>query len=103
MEEEQRELNSFINLHGHKAKILKERCIYLTKWSRQGIDIDVDLSRCSMEDICSIYDTESHLTQWTLNQISTYNPEKEVVVGLEFDGGKILSHVIRLIQYNDDD
>jgi hypothetical protein len=102
MEKEQSALISFINMHAHKAVILKDtRCVQITKYRESGIPLDVTLKKWSMQYIVNNYDVEDKLTQWVLNQLNTYNPNKEIVIGLEFENKKLLTHVIKLEKDDD--
>ena len=48
----------------------------------------------SREDINTQLDRESHLVRWVDRQLQTYDPEKEVIIGLLFDKGTILTDVL---------
>ena len=97
MEKERGALLNFINLHAHKASIDKfNKCVYITKFQESGIKLDVVLDKLSQDDILNKYDKDNTLVQWVLNQLNTYNQEKEVIIGLEFPNEVLLTHVIKL-------
>lgn len=99
MDKEQSALLNFINLHAHKAHIDKNRrCVYVTKYNEQGIKLDIKLTKLDQDKIVQNYDVSNRLIQWVLNQLNTYDQNKEVIIGLEFDNGNLLTHVIRLAQ-----
>lgn len=96
MQKEQEALKNFINLHAHKATICKhEKCVYLTNYRESGIPLNEVLSKLKEEDIIQKYDLNHKLTQWVMNQLNTYDPQKEVIIGLDF-GDFLLTHVIKL-------
>lgn len=96
MQKEQQALINFINLHAHKASISKnEKCVYLTKYRESGIPLNVTLDKLKEEDIIKNYDLNHRLTQWVLEQLKTYDPHKEIIIGLDF-GEFLLTHVIKL-------
>lgn len=96
MEKEQAALMSFVNLHGRKAQISSARQIHLVKYNESGIPLDVTLECLTLDDVVKHFDTNDRRIQWVLNQIQTYNTDKEAVIGLQFPERIILSHVIRL-------
>lgn len=97
MEAEQKALLSFINLHAKKAKLTKDRCIYLTDFVEAGIPLNTPLTSMTLDDVLEAFDTASPLVQWVLKQISTYDVDKEVLVGLKFSKQTVLAHALRLI------
>lgn len=46
------------------------------------------------EDVMEEFDIESELVRWLLNQMSTYEPMHQCIVGLVFDKSTILSDVL---------
>lgn len=97
MEKEREALLNFINLHAHKASIDKvNRCVYITKFHESGIKLDVVLDKLSQDDILRKFNKNSTLVHWVLNQLNTYNQDKEVIIGLEFSNEVLLTHVIKL-------
>ena len=97
MERERQALLNFINLHAHKASIDKvNKCVYITKFQESGIKLDVVLEKLSQDDILTRYNKDNMLIQWVLNQLNTYNQDKEVIIGLEFSSDVLLTHVIKL-------
>lgn len=102
MNHEQEVLMSFIKLHGHKAKINKnERCIHLVNYSASGIPLHSSLTIYNMDEMLTNYDLNSKLVQWVLNQMNTYDIDKEVILGIVFSNSNILAHVVKLIRDDD--
>ena len=48
----------------------------------------------TMQNVVDEFDTESELVRWLLNQMSTYDPGRQTIVGLVFDASTILSEVL---------
>lgn len=46
------------------------------------------------ENVVDEFDAESDLVRWLLNQMSTYQPTRQCIVGLVFDSKIILSDVL---------
>ena len=96
MEDEQRALTAFVQLHAPKAQLHKERCAFLTQYISNGISIDTVLERYTLDQITRMFEM-NHLTRWLINQMQTYDPDKEVIIGLIFSESNVLAHVVRLI------
>lgn len=46
------------------------------------------------ENVVEEFDVESELVRWLLNQMSTYEPTRQCIVGLVFNPSTILSDVL---------
>ena len=46
------------------------------------------------ENVIEEFDVESELVRWLLNQLSTYDPTRQCIVGLVFDKTRIISDVL---------
>ena len=46
------------------------------------------------DNVVAEFDADSELVRWLLNQMSTYEPTCQCIVGLVFDPGTILSDVL---------
>ena len=97
MEEEQTALLNFINLHAKKSFIdPRQRQIFLTNYSQEGVALDVHLDILTYDDIICKYDMNDTLIRWVLKQMSSYDTASEVVIGLIFRNETILAHVLKL-------
>ena len=96
MEEEQKALQAFVSMHAKKASIKKYRCAHLTEYKKTGIPLNVALEEFSIENVQNTFDCDNKLVQWTLNQLTTYDYDKEIVIGLMFPNNTLLTYVVRL-------
>ena len=102
MEEKRIALNAFVNLHGHKASLNRNaRQVYITKFRDAGIPLNIELDTITREDITKEFNLEDYTTRWVITQLNTYDPDREVVMGLEFENNTLLTHVIRLAAEED--
>ena len=46
------------------------------------------------ENVVEEFDVESELVRWLLNQMSTYEPTRQCIVGLVFDNSTVVSDVL---------
>ena len=46
------------------------------------------------DDVVEEFDADSELVRWLLNQMSTYEPTRQCIVGLVFDAKTVLSDVL---------
>jgi len=51
------------------------------------------------ENVVEEFDVESELVRWLLNQMSTYEPTRQCIVGLAFDKSTILTDVLAVKQW----
>ena len=84
-----------MQLHAPKAQLHKERCVFLTQYMTSGISIDTVLERYTLDQITRMFEI-NQLTRWLINQVQTYDPDKEVIIGLIFSKSNVLAHVVRL-------
>ena len=96
MDKEQEVLLNFVNLHASKTYTCDERCIHIAKYNPDGIPIDAEFEILNINDVLHKYNTNETLIQWVLRQMHTYDTEKQIILGIEFDKNKILSHVLQL-------
>ena len=105
---EQQQLQTFVELHA--SRLLRQdtsvspppgksgiRGAYLAQFSLTGISLNVPLTFYTVDKIMlgdGALNTSSGLVRWLLQQIKTYNPEKQVILGLIFDESTVLSHVL---------
>ena len=95
MNDEIVELKNFVELHSYKIPSPKdERVAYLTQHSSSGIPYDTVLTRYTVEDVKSSFDTESTSVRWLLRQMMTYDVSRQSVLGLVFQKNHVLAHVI---------
>lgn len=95
MEEERRIFHTFMGVHAHKAPLRDERCAHLMFRSAASSTILDPLITLTRDEILQELDSSSELVRWLLNQVSTYDPSCQRVVGLVFDTKTVLSEVLR--------
>jgi hypothetical protein len=103
MEQEQDALKHFINLHCNKVALSKERCLHYTDFKESGVSLNVKLETMDQEEFRSKMDMTNPLNQWVMNQMTTFDPDHEILIGLRFRHSFVLSHVVRLKPKEDDD
>jgi hypothetical protein len=59
------------------------------------MQLDTVLTRYTLQQVIDYFDRNT-LTMWLINQIQTYNPDKEVIIGLIFTQSSVLAHVVTL-------
>lgn len=85
MDDEQRQLQNFVKTHGMRAcKLPRGKFAYMINYTPCGVSLDEEFTRYTCADIISVFQTESHLTNWLLRQVETHDTESEHVVGLIF-------------------
>lgn len=95
MDTEIRELNAFVNIHAHKVPRSMNRVVHLARQHDNSLALDASFQAYTVDDINREFDRSQTLVQWLLKQISTYNIDKEVVLGIIFQNGTILAHVVK--------
>lgn len=99
MEEQQKALNSFVQVHANKLAIRKDkRVAHLVNYSVSGIPLNITLTQYTLEDLreANILDDSSPLVHWLFQQIQTYDIDRENIIGLIFDKKTVLAHVVKL-------
>ena len=93
IEDMRRNLATFLSLHAQKACKTTDRVVFLQYYS-DTMPIDMPLLVFDQNDVLTELDKESELVRWLLNQMRTYNPDCQRVVGLIFDKQHVLSEVL---------
>ena len=99
MEEQQKALNSFVQVHANKLAIRTDkRVAHLVNYSPSGIPLNITLTQYTLEDLrqANILDVSSPLVHWLFQQIQTYDIDREHVIGLVFDKKTVLANVVKL-------
>ena len=98
MEEEQKALYSFVHLHANRLRDRPAKdphVVYMAPFSPVSMPLDITLEPYTVDEIREAFDTNSTLVRWLLRQVETYNPEREIILGLIFDKTRVLAHVIQ--------
>ncbi len=97
MEDEQKALLSFVQLHGSRLKNVKtsERVAYLVRFSKAGIPLDIPLEPRTVQQLATELDVQTVPVRWLLQQVQTYDQDTSNVLGLIFDNQTVLAHVIQ--------
>lgn len=97
MEEQRRIYSAYLAMRTSDRRSSKDPVALLqfydqTAGSSHMTDAFVAFTR---EDVVEEFDTNSELVRWLLQQMSTYEPTKQCIVGLVFDKITILSDVLK--------
>jgi hypothetical protein len=93
MEAQRRAFATFLSLHAQKARTTSEPIAHL-QFHGTTTSVHEPLIAFTMQNVLDEFDTDSELVRWLLNQMSTYDPERQTIVGLVFDASTIISEVL---------
>ena len=93
MQEERRLYRGFMELHSSKAATTAFPCVQVMFY-KDTMGPKDPLVQMTRQDILDELDKESPLVRQMLRQVSTYDVDKQVVVGLVFDRKTVLSDVV---------
>ena len=95
MDAEHRDIfRGFLSMHAHKAHATEEPCAFL-QFHAPHAPHDMELLRFTREDVLEALDPKhSELVRWLLEQMRTYTPHRQCIVGLFFDERTVLSEVL---------
>lgn len=95
MERERSAYAAFMTLRSVGVTSTKEPIAHLQFYeSTHSSHMSGPLIAFSRQNVADEFDTESELVRWLLNQMSTYDPTSQCIVGLVFDKQTILSDVL---------
>ena len=100
MEYEQEILRNFMQLHAHKIKLnTSTRCLNFIRVAKQNgtIPLDVKFETLTAEILVQSYNMNDIRNRWVFKQLSTYDPAKEIIIGIDFEG-IFLSHVVKIVK-----
>lgn len=97
MEREQRALESYVKLHGHKLKgvVRSEPTAFLVPYTERGVWLDATMTAYGVEQVKREFDTEDATVRFLLHQMHTYDPSSCNILGLIFDTKTVLAHVVQ--------
>ena len=105
MEAERKIFHSFLAMHAHKASTTKEPIAHLQfcdatygsadAGSTATIPHGAPLIALTRDQVMIELDASSDLVRWLLQQMNTYDPTTQRIVGLVFDRRTVLSEVLR--------
>ena len=88
-------LNVSLTMHFKKIKKTDKPCVYLIKESN-AMNAQEALICCKPENITSHFDMDNRMNQWLMNQLTTYEVDKQAIFGIILNNGSILSHVVNV-------
>ena len=95
MEKQRCAYSAFMTLQSTGVRPTKEPIAHLQFYDETtSSHMSAPLVAFTRENVVDEFDTESDLVRWLLNQMSTYEPTRECIVGLVFDKATILSDVL---------
>ena len=97
MQEHLNLLQILISIHGHKAKLSKNKLVYLIE-KDDLMNPNSPLVAFKEENLLSNFSHDSLHFRWLMKQFKTYDYEKQVVIGLIINKETILSEVLGKIK-----
>ena len=95
MEERRRAYNAFMTLRAKGVFVTEEPVAHLQFYdSVHSSHMSSPLVAFTRDNVVEEFDRDSELVRWLLNQMSTYEPTRQCIVGLVFDKTTILSDVL---------
>ena len=95
MDEKRRVYSAFMTVRAKGVTCTEEPVAHLQFYdSKDSSHMSASLVAFTREDVAEEFDTESELVRWLLNQMSTYEPTRQCIVGLVFDSKTIISDVL---------
>lgn len=95
MDEKRRAYSAFMTLRASGVKPTEEPVAHLQFYDeKMSSHMSGSLVSFTRENVLEEFDVESDLVRWLLNQMSTYEPTRQCIVGLVFDKSTILSDVL---------
>lgn len=97
MQREQKALEAYVLLHGHKLKgiVRSEPTAFLVHHTESGIPLDAKPTAYSIEHITAKFNTDDAAVRYLLHQMTTYDSTSCNILGLIFNNSTILAHVIQ--------
>ena len=97
MDVEQRALEAFVKLHGHKLKGVtrNEPTAFLARYGVNGVALEAKVTAYSVNNVINDFDTSNTTVQFLLHQMQTYDPRTSHILGLIFSESSVLAHVIQ--------
>ena len=96
MEERRRAYSAFMTCRATHVAPTEEPVAHLQFFdpSERASHMTGPLVAFSRDNVVAEFDVDSELVRWLLNQMSTYEPTRQCIVGLVFDPRTILSDVL---------
>lgn len=95
MDEKRRAYSAFMTLRASGVKPTEEPIAHLQFYDEKtSSHMSGPLVAFTRENVVEEFNVDSELVRWLLNQMSTYEPTRQCIVGLVFDTSTILSDVL---------
>lgn len=95
MDEARRTYSAFMTLRARDVACTEEPIAHLQFYDPvHASHMSAPLVAFTRENVVDEFDAESDLVRWLLNQMTTYEPTRQCIVGLVFDSKTILSDVL---------
>ena len=86
-----------LKVHAHKLMRHEDtatKCAFLLfAEENDTVNLDATFIKHCVEDCIESLDTNKRSVQFLMNQVTTYNPEKQILAGVKFKNGEVLCHV----------
>jgi hypothetical protein len=89
-----KEYEAFLRIHHPKAPVTSEPVAHLM-WKSKIRGPDDPFIALTRDEVVEALDTSSETVQWLLEQMRTYEPTRQRIVGLVFGRGEVMSDVLR--------
>ena len=88
-----KKLHIFISMNSGTVKTTSEPCVYLIPIN-DLFDQSSPIKKFKQNDIIENFNKDSFYIQWVMKQLTTYNCEKQVIMGIIVDKNTIISDVV---------
>lgn len=93
MERERKIYETFLSMAAKRAPCPRERLCYLQFYDGH-LSAETPLVAMSAQDVLDCLSPEDVTVRWLLNQMRTFDPHTQKVVGLVFDRARVVSDVL---------
>ena len=100
MTSHQRELyDSFLRLNVQRGSATTEPTAHVVFCdSAKAAAVHTEMFTMTIEDVKSVMDSSSTSVEWLLQQMTTYDFQKQKILVMQFDRQTVLSDVVRCLQ-----
>ena len=88
-----KKLHIFVSMHSGTVKTTPEPCVYLIQID-DLFDQSSPIKKFKQNDIIENFNKDSFYIQWVMKQLTTYDCEKQVIMGIIVDNNTIISDVV---------
>lgn len=93
MEKERAIFRTFLPLYADKASCPRRRVCYL-QFFEEGLCKEAPLIEMGVQDVLDCLSPDDVTVRWLLNQMRTFDPYSQKVIGLVFERKRVVSDVL---------